>query len=630
MQTLSATGVSKAYGDKQLFKSIDFLINEGDRIGLIGVNGTGKTTLLNGLANTDPFDAGTVETSKTYRIAYLAQKPALDPNKKIMDAVYGGQGPVFAALRQYQSALAAYTKDPMDQQAQARYEKADAAMTQTDAWSVDTDIKTILTQLHLPDLDQTIGNLSGGQQKRVGLAQVLIESPDLLILDEPTNHLDFDSIAWLEKRLSTYKGALLVVTHDRYFLDRVANAIWELDHGTLYQYAGNYEAYVEKKAEQVEADTIAAHKEQQLYKQELAWMHAGAQARSTKQQARINRFNDIKQNMNDRPEAQGQVEMKVASTRLGKKVIVFKGANLSIGEHHILNDFDWLVQPGQRIGITGQNGAGKSTLLNVIAGSRKLDSGVLEIGDTVKLGYYTQLSQDLPNDKRVIAYLQSIAEGLVTDSGERITVTQLLEQFLFPRSMHGELIGRLSGGEKRRLYLLAILMEQPNVLLLDEPTNDLDVATLTVLEDYLDQFPGTVITVSHDRYFLDKVADHLLIFDGNAKIERAVGMFTDYLAKQADQPTATPAPAKPKAAPVEPAKPKVKTKLTYAESIEHDQLQEKMDALDDQISAWQAEMDATDGKDYQKLGGLQQQIDDANAQLDEMFDRFAALDEYVN
>ena len=629
MQTLMASGVSKAYGDKQLFNNIEFLINEGDRIGLIGVNGTGKSTLLNGLVGSDPFDAGEITTAKNYRIAYLAQKPALAEDKKIMDAVYGGSGPVFDALRQYQRALAAYTEDPMNEAAQAAYAKADEKMTQLDAWQVDTDIKTILTQLHLPDLEQTIGSLSGGQQKRVGLAQVLIESPDLLILDEPTNHLDFDSIAWLEKRLSQYKGALLVVTHDRYFLDRVANSIWELDHGQLYHYTGNYEAYVQQKAEQVARDNAAAHKQQQLYQQELAWMRAGAQARSTKQQARINRFNDLKSDIAGRPAATGTVEMKVASTRLGKKVITFKDASLMLGNHKILQDFSWLVQPGQRIGITGANGAGKSTVLNVIAGKLPLDAGTVEIGETVNLGYYTQMAQTLDPTKRVIAYLQAVGEELVTNSGERVSVTQLLEQFLFPRSMHGELIGRLSGGEKRRLYLLRVLMEQPNVLLLDEPTNDLDVATLTVLEDYLDNFPGTVITVSHDRYFLDKVADHLLIFDGEAKIERHVGQFTDYLAKAQVKPAPTTA-AKPKAEAAPTATEKVKTKLTYAESMEHDKLQKQMDALDDQITALKAEMAKTDGNDYLRLGDLQGQIDKANDQLDEMFDRFAELDEYVD
>ncbi|WP_338216049.1 ABC-F family ATP-binding cassette domain-containing protein [Lacticaseibacillus salsurivasis] len=632
MQTLTANGLRKAYGDKQLFKDMDFLINEGDRIGLIGVNGTGKTTLLNGLAGIDPFDGGEVVTPKQYSLSYLAQQPKLAKDKSIMDAIYGGSSPIFAAIREYEQALAAYTADPMDEAAQAAYSKADARMTQVDAWDAETEIKTILTQLHIDDLSQKIGSLSGGQQKRVGLAQVLIEKPDLLMLDEPTNHLDFDSIDWLEAHLSKYKGALLVVTHDRYFLDHVANTIWELDHGQLYRYPGNYEAYVSQKAAQVERDTASAHKQAQLYQQELAWMHAGAQARSTKQQARINRFNDLKSEISDRPAATGTVEMKVASTRLGKKVIEFKEAGLKLGTHQILNDFSWLVQPGQRIGITGLNGAGKSTLLNVIAGKQPLDTGTVEIGETVKLGYYTQMSKTLDPTKRVIEYLQEAGEVLVTDSGERISTTQLLEQFLFPRSMHGTLIGRLSGGEKRRLYLLRILMSQPNVLLLDEPTNDLDVATLTVLEDYLQQFPGTVITVSHDRYFLDKVADHLLYFEGNGVIDRHVGRFTDYLAQLKAAATApvAAAPKQPASTAATTAGPKEKTKLTYAEQIEHDQLQTDMDALDAKISALKAQMAATNGEDYVTLGDLQQQIDTGNAKLDKMFDRFAELDEYVN
>lgn len=633
MQTLTAAGVRKAYGDKQLFTDLGFLINEGDRIGLIGVNGTGKTTLLNGLAGTDPFDAGDITTPKNYRISYLAQQPTLDPDKAIMDAIYGGTSPVFAAIRDYEQALAAYTKAPMDEATQAAYTKADTRMTQLDAWDAETDIKTILTQLHIDDLTQKIGSLSGGQQKRVGLAQVLIEAPDLLMLDEPTNHLDFDSIDWLD--LAKYKGALLIVTHDRYFLDHVTNVIWELDRGQLHRYTGNYEAYVAQKAAADERDAASSHKQQQLYKQELDWMHAGAQARTTKQQARINRFDELKENMNSQPAQNGTVEMKVASTRLGKKVIEFDHADLTLGAHRILQDFSWLVQPGQRIGISGLNGAGKSTLLNVIAGKVKLDGGTCVLGETVKLGYYTQLAVDLDPTKRVIAYLQEAGEELVTNAGERISVTQLLEQFLFPRSMHGELIGRLSGGEKRRLYLLRILMSQPNVLLLDEPTNDLDVATLTVLEDYLQQFPGTVITVSHDRYFLDKVADHLLFFEGNGRIARHVGLFTDYLKQVRQAETADAAPAKPAAATAPapakaPAEKQPKTKLTYAEQIEHDDLQKQMDALDDEISALKQEMKTISGEDYVKLGDLQQQIDTKNAKLDQMFDRFAELDEYVS
>ncbi|KRM72612.1 ABC-F family ATP-binding cassette domain-containing protein [Lacticaseibacillus brantae] len=627
MQTLTATGLSKAYGDKQLFSNIDFLINEGDRIGLIGVNGTGKTTLLNGLAGLDPFDAGEVTTPKNYQIRYLAQKPTLNPDLAIMDAIYGGDSPVFAAIRRYEQVLADYTAHPDSEQLLEAYTKADSQMTQLDAWQVDTEIKTILTQLHITDLDQTIGTLSGGQQKRVGLAQVLIDQPDLLILDEPTNHLDFDSIAWLEKYLANYRGALLVVTHDRYFLDRVSNTIFELDNGRLYRYTGNYEAYVGQKAEQVARDTAASHKQQQLYKQELAWMRAGAQARSTKQEARKTRFQELKADVDGQAGPRGNVEIQVASTRLGKKVIEMHHANLTLDKHVILRDFDWLVQPGQRIGITGENGAGKSTLLNVIAGKLPLDSGVIEIGETVRLGYYTQMSQELDENMRVISYLQEAGEGVVSDSGEHITVTQLLEQFLFPRSMHGSLIGRLSGGEKRRLYLLRILMAQPNVLLLDEPTNDLDVATLTVLEAYLAQFPGTIITVSHDRYFLDKVADSLLIFEGQGRIARHTGLFTDYLSQQTE-PT-KPASAKPVAVAEVPDSPKAKTKLTYAEQMEYDKLQPQMDALEAKIDDLKALM-TDNGDNYQKLAEQQQALDALNEQLDQAFDRFAELDQYVN
>ncbi|WP_155285842.1 ABC-F family ATP-binding cassette domain-containing protein [Lacticaseibacillus zhaodongensis] len=629
MQTLTATGVAKAYGDKTLLDGIDFLINAGDRIGLIGVNGTGKTTLLQGLAGVEPFDSGSVQTPKNYSIAYLDQKPKLNPELSIMDAVYGGQSAIFQAIRSYESALDAYTADAGNESLQNAYANAERKMDQLDAWDAETDIKTILTQLHINDLTQKVGQLSGGQQKRVGLAQVLIEKPDLLMLDEPTNHLDFDSIDWLQKYLAAYKGALLVVTHDRYFLDRVANQIYELDRGKLRIFPGNYQAYVEQKATLNEQESAAAHKQQQLYKQELAWMREGAHARTTKQNARVNRFKAMDAG---KPElADAKVDINIGTSHLGKKVIEFHHANLDLGPHHILHDFNYLVQRNTRIGITGINGAGKSSLLNVIAGDLKLDSGVLDIGETVKLGYYRQKMPALDQNKRVIAYLQEVGEGVTNAQGEHESVTQLLDAFLFPRESHGTLISRLSGGEQRRLYLLQVLMQEPNVLLLDEPTNDLDIATLTVLEDYLDKFNGTVITVSHDSYFLDKVADELLIFDGDAKIERAVGMFSDYLARQRAAAKA-PSPVKetkPEPADEQPAAPKKKVKLTYAEQKEYETLMPQMDKIDDELASLQKEMEAN-GADYDKLATLQKQIDELSAKQDQLLDRYVELDAYVN
>jgi ATP-binding cassette subfamily F protein uup len=630
VQTLTANGVSKTYGDKTLLDNVDFLINEGDRIGLIGVNGTGKTTLLQGLSGREPFDHADIQTPKSYSIAYLAQKPQLDMDASIMDAVYGGSSPVFQAIREYERVMDEYTQNPLDEAVQAKYERAETKMGQLDAWDVETDIKTILTQLHIDDLSQRVGSLSGGQQKRVGLAQVLIEKPDLLMLDEPTNHLDFDSIAWLEKYLAAYKGALLVVTHDRYFLDHVANQIFELDKGQLGIFPGNYQAYVEQKADQVERETAAAHKQAQLYKHELAWMREGAHARSTKQNARIKRFDEMKAGT-VAPEAK-TVDISVGGTHLGKKVVEIHHASLKLGTHVILNDFSYLIQRNTRIGISGINGAGKSSLLNLIAGDLKPDDGIIDVGETVRIGYYRQKMPQLDQKMRVISYLQSVSEGITNANGEHMTVTQLLDAFLFPRESHGTLIERLSGGEQRRLYLLQVLMHEPNVLLLDEPTNDLDIATLTVLENYLETFPGTVITVSHDRYFLDKVADELLIFDGNGKIEQARGMFTDYLQKQADagkEAATMEAPKKQEAAPAEPEAPKKKVKLTYMEQKEYDTLMPQIDKLDEEITQINADMQAN-GDDYGKLAELQKQLDEANAKQDELMNRYLELDEYVN
>ncbi|WP_304053945.1 ABC-F family ATP-binding cassette domain-containing protein [Levilactobacillus namurensis] len=632
MQTLRAEHLHRTYGEKTLFEDLNFIINERDRIGLIGVNGSGKTSLLNTLAGISNEQTGTLTTPKDYTIGYLTQKPALDENLTVMDAIFSGDQSVFVTIRRYEAALTAYGQHPEDPKAEKRYLDAETQMNEEDAWTAESDVKTILTQLKITDLAQPIKTLSGGQAKRVGLAQVLIQSPDLLLLDEPTNHLDFDSIAWLQQYLAAYKGALLVVTHDRYFLDQVANQIWELDFGKLYQYPGNYQAYVQEKAERVDQEAEADKKSQRLYQQELAWMKAGAKARSTKQNARINRFHELADKQGTR-QVQKNVSISLGQQRLGKKVIELKDANLQLGDHLILKDFSDLIQGGERIGISGENGAGKSSLLNVIAGKLPLDSGIVDVGETVKMAYYTQQLEPIPDDKRMINYLSEVGQHVTDKQGNSVSVTELLEQFLFPRFMHGTLIRKLSGGEKRRLYLLKLLMEQPNVLLLDEPTNDLDIATLTVLEDYIAQFAGTVITVSHDRYFLDKVADRLLIFDGDGQIERYSGQFSDYLASlhPANKKTKSP---KPKAASTPDStaettdKPKKKVKLTYAEQKEWEGIEGEIDQLESQKADVQAAMNAN-GDNYDKLADLQAQLDDLDQQLDTKVARWEYLSEYA-
>ncbi len=630
MKQFRATELRSVYGEKTLLDGISFLIETGDRVGLIGVNGSGKTTLLNAIAGVNPADSGKLDMPNDYHIAYLQQEPSLDPEKTVMEAIFAGAQPIFQLIRDYEDALDALAAHPNDDKILQRYTKLEAQMNQEDAWLAESEVKSILMQLHLPDLSLKIATLSGGQRKRVGLAQVLIEAPDLLLLDEPTNHLDFDSIEWLEKYLADYKGAVLTVTHDRYFLDSVANRIFELSFGQLYEYTGNYQQFVVAKAERVAASKIADHKAAQLYKQELAWMRTSARARSTKQKARENRFSELDENHGNL-QLEEDIQVNLGQQRLGKKVIEIEHAQLAFDERVILKDFSALIQANQRIGITGPNGTGKSTMLNAIAGKVTLDSGLITIGETVKMAYYTQTNEPIPDDKRMIAYLSEVAESVVDREGNRVSVSELLEQFLFPSQMHGTLIRKLSGGEQRRLYLLKLLLQQPNVLLLDEPTNDLDIGTLTVLEDYLKHFTGTVITVSHDRYFLDKVADRLFIFQGDGVIERYDGQFSEYLANFG-APTTTQDKGATQAAavadePVSVAQPK-KKKLTYSEQREWATIETDIATIETQIEHIQGEMEAN-GADFGKLSELQAQLDELNVALDEKMTRWETLSEIV-
>ncbi|WP_407370543.1 ABC-F family ATP-binding cassette domain-containing protein [Carnobacterium sp.] len=632
MKELKVQNLTKTYGEKVLFDDINFSIMEGERIGLIGVNGSGKTNLLNVITGNDSAEKGSIQKPKDYTISYLMQEPALNPDKSVFDAVFEGDTPILAAVRNYERALDLLTADPMDEKSQNRYSRAEQAMNDENAWIADTNAKMILNKLGIIDLEQLVGTLSGGQRKRVGLAQVLIQEPDLLVLDEPTNHLDFETITWLEGYLSSYRGALLLVTHDRYFLDRIVNRMIELFHGNATFYTGNYEQYVVERAQRQEAAVVADHKRKQMYTKELAWMRTGAKARSTKQQARIGRFKDLEDNLNQ-SNVDESVEMNLEGSRLGKRVFELKDASLNLGGKVILDHFNMLIQTKDRIGISGENGAGKSTFLNALAGRFPLDSGEIVVGETVKIAYFTQVIEEMNPNKRVISYLQEVGEEVETTNGERISVTNLLEQFLFERHTHGTLIGKLSGGEKRRLYLLKLLMQQPNVLLLDEPTNDLDIATLTVLEDYIETFPGAVISVSHDRYFLDKTVEKLLIFDGNGKIRPFYGSITDYIEEEQEKKQGRSVQNSGSVAKVatqpESIKVNEKVKLTFTEQKEWSTIEEEMLDLENKIESLKEEM-LKAGSNFSLLQEQQEQVATLEKELEEKMNRWEYLSQYAN
>lgn len=609
--------LTKSVGDKTVFRDISFIIHDFDRIGIIGVNGTGKTTLLDVISGRLGFDGDVSPFSAKngYKIAYLTQEPEFDDNKTILDTVLSSDLREMTLIKTYETLMANY-----DEANQDKLEKVMAEMDSLDAWAIESEVKTVLTKLGLEDLSQKVGDLSGGLRRRVQLAQVLLNDADLLLLDEPTNHLDIDTIAWLTNYLKTSKKTVLFITHDRYFLDNVATRIFELANSQLTEYQGNYQDYVRLRAEQDERDAATLHKKKQLYKQELSWMRTQPQARATKQQARINRFNDLKVDLSGTTQST-ELEINFETSRIGKKVINFENVSFAFPDKQILTDFNLLVQNKDRIGIVGDNGIGKSTLLNLINGDLQPTSGKLEIGETVRIGYFSQLPKDMDEDKRVINYLQEVADEVKTSVGTT-SVTDLLEQFLFPRSTHGTLISKLSGGEKKRLYLLKILIEKPNVLLLDEPTNDLDIATLTVLESFLQTFQGPVITVSHDRYFLDKVANKILAFE-NGHVREFFGNYTDYLDEKAFEENAVVQVKKEAQQKTEKEKTK-KKRMSYFEKQEWEVIEDEIAKLEEDIESIEAQMQEN-ASDYGKLAELQRSLDEANENLLEKYERYEYL-----
>lgn len=626
MKEWKIENLTHSYGIKTLFNGLAFSIKESQRVGLIGVNGTGKTSLLRIVAGELKPDEGLISKPGEYEIGYLSQQSNLDEEKTVFETVFEGESPIVQAARYYEEVLHELTLNPMDPKVQQAFTEAEKRMNQEDAWNVASRAEAILNRLGLTDTTQQVKSLSGGQKKRAALAQVLIQEPDLLILDEPTNHLDFQMIKWLEDYLAGYRGALLMVTHDRYFLDRVSNEILELDNGRIQAYPGNYQQYIEMKAEREETDAKMAHKQKQLFKQELAWMRAGVKARGTKQEARKERFSDLKDKVNSQV-TKSDLELSLSGSRLGKKVLELENASKKIHDITILDEFNLLIQHTDRIGVTGVNGAGKTTFLRILSQETELDSGVLTVGETVKIGFYKQINEEFDEDKRVITYLREIAEEVKLADGTSVSVSQLLERFLFDRSMHGSPINKLSGGEKRRLYLLKILMQQPNVLILDEPTNDLDVQTLTILEEYISHFSGAVIAVSHDRYFLDKIANKLLVFKGDGNIEETHSSLTDYLEKTQEMKEDKMAVKKPKAAPVKKKESKEKVSLTYSEKKEWETIEEDIETLETKLETIQTEMEAA-ASNHVLLNELTDQQNVLNKKLEEKYARWDFLSQY--
>ena len=524
MNLISLENIKKSYGERILFDDISLGINEGQKIGLIGINGTGKSTLLKIIAGIDTADEGKIITKNKIKIEYLSQNTNFTKDDTVMEAIFKGNSPVMILLREYEKTVGQLSENPQDEIIQNKFNGLSEKMDALDAWNVESEAKAILTKLGITNFEAKVETLSGGQRKRIALAGALIAPSDLLILDEPTNHIDDATVNWLETYLNGRKGSLIMITHDRYFLDRIVNEILELYKGKLYSYEGNYSKYLEQKIERLNKMESQEQKRQSLIKSELKWIRRGAKARSTKQKARIDRFEKLQNENIDLSD--GKVEISVGNTRLGKKIIEINDISMNFGDKTLIDDFSYIINREDRIGIVGPNGMGKSTLLNIISGKIKPTAGKVEIGETVKVGYFSQEYRDIDETLRVIDYIKETAEYMSTADGSLISASQMLEKFLFPGVLQYTPISKLSGGEKRRLYLLKVLMEAPNVLLLDEPTNDLDIETLNILEEYIEEFTGTVVAVSHDRYFLDKISNKIFAFEGNGKIIEHTGNYT--------------------------------------------------------------------------------------------------------
>ncbi|EGT0680990.1 ABC-F family ATP-binding cassette domain-containing protein [Clostridium perfringens] len=629
MNLITLENISKSYSEKILANNVSLGINEGEKIGLIGVNGTGKSSFLKIVAGVEEPDEGTVTKGNRVRIEYLAQTPDYDDNATVLEQVFKGNSEEMRILREYEELLEKIDKGEVKENDSERLIKLQGKIDALNLWDMESEAKNVLTKLGITNFEEKVGNLSGGQKKRIMLAAALITPCELLILDEPTNHLDNETISWLEEYLNSRKGALLMITHDRYFLDRVTNRILELDRGRLFSYDGNYSVFLEKKMERIAIEKASEEKRQNLMRKELAWVRRGAKARTTKQKARLQRFDEL---VNQEGFIENEnIEISVMGTRLGKKIIEIEHLNKRFGDKKIVDDFNYIVLRSDRIGIVGPNGIGKSTLMGMIEGKVKPDSGEIIKGETVKIACFSQEDTHMHPEMRAIDYIKEAGEYLQTATGERITASQMCEKFLFDGTLQWTMIGMLSGGERRRLHLLRVLMEAPNVLLLDEPTNDLDIETLNRLEDYLDDFGGVVITVSHDRYFLDRICNKIFSYEGNGKIDIYTGNYGDYLLSKEEEIVNNKekevAVDKNKKEPsVDKNKNKGKVlKFSFKEQREFETIDEEIMTLEEKIE----ELDSLMAKHASEYGRLQELIEEKENVEEELAFKYERW-EYLN
>jgi ATP-binding cassette subfamily F protein uup len=623
MNYLSVENLTKSFGDRLLFADLTFGIDQGQKVAIVAKNGSGKTTLLRCLMDLEQIDSGRVVYRNDIRVAFMEQTENMDESQTILESIFDHDLPELKALKKYNEALIDNDQDKLNE----CYEE----LTELNAWDYEVRVNQILSVLKLTDSKRLIGSLSGGQKKRVALAKALLSDADFMILDEPTNHLDLDMIEWLESYLSTSKSTLLMVTHDRYFLEVVCDTIFELSEETLYQYKGNFSYYLEKKAEREEQTQATIDKARNTFRKELEWIRRQPKARTTKSKSRIDAFDDIKKTAHQRID-KDEIDIPIKMERLGTKILELHHMGKSFGETKILNDFSYHFKRKERVGIVGQNGAGKTTFLNLIQGKESLDKGKVVVGETIVFGYYSQELIQVDPDKRVIEVIKDIAEFIPLEKGKQLSAGQLLERFLFPRDAHYQYVHKLSGGEKRRLKLLTVLMSNPNFLILDEPTNDLDIFVMSVLEEYLQLFEGCLIVVSHDRYFMDKMVDHLFVFEGDGEIKDIIGNYTDYRKNQKQEAREL------KNAPVKEVEVKEeaktveklieKRKLSFKEKQEYEQLPNEIERLEEKKEKLTLELsDAS--KSNQQIMELGNELAKVVAELEQKSDRWLELAEFV-